>query len=329
MIKKYLLLIGILAVAGSLNAQIIAYDGFGGLTPDVAIASQTSGGTGWGTVNGGEWYDINSSVLPVPNSDQFVAQAGSLSNGAYAGTGLSSTPGSTYFKAGPGIGAHNVAYRNMATNFTGNSGGTFYFSYLVSGTAWDTNVARLMIQDDSASGRRIEIQNGEVGGGGGNKLMIETGGNPGGNAGNPQITTVGSSDVFDPSGGTYFIVGKVTLTSGVDSPIGPNNGTSPFPYNTFNGEDLVQVAIFSDTDTVGLEPGSGSWDLEAVAYWNDDINFDSIALVSSVVEQYAFDEIRVGTSWADVTAVPEPSTYALMFGFLALGLVMWRRQRVK
>lgn len=39
-----------------------------------------------------------------------------------------------------------------------------------------------------------------------------------------------------------------------------------------------------------------------------------------------FDEVKVGTSWNDVVPVPEPSTYALYAGFLALGLVMWRRR---
>lgn len=42
-----------------------------------------------------------------------------------------------------------------------------------------------------------------------------------------------------------------------------------------------------------------------------------------------FDEIRLGTTFADVTAVPEPSTYALLAGLATLGLVMARRRLIR
>ncbi|MEX0332682.1 MAG: PEP-CTERM sorting domain-containing protein [Puniceicoccaceae bacterium] len=40
----------------------------------------------------------------------------------------------------------------------------------------------------------------------------------------------------------------------------------------------------------------------------------------------AFDELRVGPSLGSV-AVPEPSTYALILGFLGLGFALWRRRK--
>jgi len=42
-----------------------------------------------------------------------------------------------------------------------------------------------------------------------------------------------------------------------------------------------------------------------------------------------FGNIRWAGSYSDaLTAVPEPSTYALIFGFLTLGAVFYRRRRL-
>ncbi|MGC9451378.1 MAG: PEP-CTERM sorting domain-containing protein [Oceanipulchritudo sp.] len=40
------------------------------------------------------------------------------------------------------------------------------------------------------------------------------------------------------------------------------------------------------------------------------------------------DEFRIGTTFADVTPVPEPATFALFGGFATLGLVLARRRRL-
>ncbi len=39
------------------------------------------------------------------------------------------------------------------------------------------------------------------------------------------------------------------------------------------------------------------------------------------------DEIRVGTTWASVTPVPEPATYAAILGIVVLGLAIVRRRK--
>lgn len=43
---------------------------------------------------------------------------------------------------------------------------------------------------------------------------------------------------------------------------------------------------------------------------------------------FIVDEIRIGESWADVTPVPEPSTFALYAGMMALAGLMLRRRRL-
>jgi hypothetical protein len=42
----------------------------------------------------------------------------------------------------------------------------------------------------------------------------------------------------------------------------------------------------------------------------------------------ALDEVHLGTSFADVTAVPEPATYALWAGMIGVAGMLWRRRRV-
>lgn len=49
---------------------------------------------------------------------------------------------------------------------------------------------------------------------------------------------------------------------------------------------------------------------------------------SQVPGSWFLDEFRIGTTWADVTPVPEPSAYALFLGCGAVGLAVARRRRV-
>lgn len=62
-----------------------------------------------------------------------------------------------------------------------------------------------------------------------------------------------------------------------------------------------------------------------------DVNFDSISLLadrgntSGVTRTWTFDNIRVGTSFGAMTAVPEPSSMLLMGAFLAMMGVARRR----
>ncbi len=48
---------------------------------------------------------------------------------------------------------------------------------------------------------------------------------------------------------------------------------------------------------------------------------------SQVPGSWFLDEFRIGSSWADVTPVPEPSTYAFMLGCGAIGFAALRRRR--
>lgn len=73
-----------------------------------------------------------------------------------------------------------------------------------------------------------------------------------------------------------------------------------------DGGNPVNISLYA----FGVEAGSGN--------------------ASRAPGEWAFDEIRIAGSFADAagfTAVPEPTTYAAMFGLLALGVVAIRRRR--
>jgi hypothetical protein len=92
------------------------------------------------------------------------------------------------------------------------------------------------------------------------------------------------------------------------------------------GNDTLSASFWtSGVDTISTEPGT----------WDVTTSISSSDLVSGIAARFedgfanldvSFDELRIGSSFAAVTAVPEPSTYALLAGFLALGLVMVRRR---
>jgi hypothetical protein len=103
---------------------------------------------------------------------------------------------------------------------------------------------------------------------------------------------------------TFFIVGSYTFNPSTSDDvsqlwINPTIGSATAPsadLSATGGSDLSTIASFVLCDRIASEP-SGT-----------------------------FDELRIGASWADVTAVPEPSSMVLA-GFGALTLVSWYRAR--
>ena len=108
-------------------------------------------------------------------------------------------------------------------------------------------------------------------------------------------------------GSTLFLVGSYTFN--------PNTGddVSSLWINPSSGDlgaGSAPTADFADT--------TGGTDLVSVG---------SILLRQSAAPHLTMDELRVGTSWADVTSpVPEPTTHTLL-GLGALALMPQRRKR--
>lgn len=132
--------------------------------------------------------------------------------------------------------------------------------------------------------------------------------------------------------GTHFNVDtSYKISSDDGSTIQANSGIS------VNGNHFVVASMEFSTGTVRLyiDPtglGSGLAPLSAAqATWVSGTHFASgfnqIKTVGAGGTTMSLDEIRVGESWADVSPIPEPSTYALL-GLGLAALIFLRRCKV-
>lgn len=126
-------------------------------------------------------------------------------------------------------------------------------------------------------------------------------------------TTYWSADLTP--GLTYLVV--VGFTEGATPGLG---GLSSLWINPGSATFGAASAPTADGATVGTYSSSGSAD------HTDSLILGAGILTSTDPNQTFVDEIRAGTTWADVTSVPEPSTLVLA-GFGALGLLSWHRAR--
>jgi hypothetical protein len=124
---------------------------------------------------------------------------------------------------------------------------------------------------------------------------------------NSNSGTDSGSDVFTQDVG-YFIYGKIETSADL---------------RTFT----ISVNV---TDNVLTIPTGESWTYQATFTYGtaratnvEAMTFDT----DGDPGRFLIDNIRIGETYADVTAVPEPSTYALLAGFATLGLVMFRRRQ--
>lgn len=91
--------------------------------------------------------------------------------------------------------------------------------------------------------------------------------------------------------------------------------------------DNVEAWLNPDLSNLGAANASGVGIISKFNGGNIDISADGLSITGSLAagESFTMDEFFVATDLANVT-VPEPSTWALLAGVSALGLVMLRRR---
>lgn len=302
--NKTLLLLSILGaacLASPVNAAVI-YESFSGYTTDPLPGSPTgtAGQTTSGTGLFGGWIDSGTALASTVNF-----------NGV--STGLTYSQGSTELSVSGGA---MIAFRT--SGFAGEKGiqvgvssfdtdlpGEVWMSVLVDFSGAQTGSAMLGVTIDDAN---------ELAGDGSRAFGI---GIFNGNVG--AVQAADGTDLDQPNGaftaddtglalatGVNLIVAKIT-----DSPdtmtvwLNPTLGVEPTTGGaTLGGPASRWVA------------GNASWGITSLFATHD------FAEGSSVV----MDEFRYGNTFADVTPVPEPSTFALLSGLLVLGCAVVRRR---
>lgn len=193
----------------------------------------------------------------------------------------------------------STVYRNMADDpFTSlRVGGSNTGNFGADGTT--LYYSFLMQAPEVGTGKRALLQ--LTGNSGGNRIFLGIWpdattfsiGNANGGTANTSVTAAANT--------TYLLVARIDFASGNDT---VNLWVNP----TLNGiEPATADATMTNYDLVG--------------------GFQQLAFRYDGNSTMLFDEFRMGETFADVTPVPEPSTYALLGGLAALGLVYLRRRK--
>jgi hypothetical protein len=300
-----------LCLAPSLFSVVIASDSFLTGGSDYVVGSTTrlggqgpaaTGFSGTWALNG--WY--NNSTTADATSVSTRLNATGLSFGSFGGGGAVES-----YRNGTGTGGTFLNYRSFdGVDDQILAGTSVYFSALVSFTSG--NEAGVGLRFDAR--RHFGVGFNSAGQAG--IWATNTGGSVADWANTSWINqTVGTYT----AGTTYQIIGRMDATA---------SGSST------NAESITLVGVYAVGDL--LAEGSLLSTTYDVYFSEDDVggNFGgqtlkngSILISKSVTGVVAtVDELRYGTSFTDVAAVPEPSTMAFMFGIAALGAVLIRRR---
>lgn len=148
-------------------------------------------------------------------------------------------------------------------------------------------------------------------------------------------------------GPSYFdrlSIANVNATAEPFTAAGANRADSAANFFGFNGTSLLFVVAEFNTQSVGNDtinlkgytftPGTGIVEADpSLVTWDASLSFNGTGTLNQLGMYFEgpgfseIDEIRLGTSWLDVTglAIPEPTTIAL--ALMASGSLLLRRRR--
>ncbi len=278
----------LLAITTTAQAELLAYEGFAYPTGNNAlVGSGSASDPGWA----GSWNALS--------GDRADVSAGSLvySDLDYSGNRVT-------------FGAYQYGRANRFPDTS--TGGLFDLAGLVDGsgmigadgtTLYLSFLQRIATVPGKYPYYAFEVSNGN--------------GNPN------RVLLVGHDDAATP----YYVARTASNESGpiISTPLGAENAEENFYVLKFSfgdgDDDLVEIYR---NPSPGSEPTTPTATLggSGLGY---DFSFDRIALARFVynIPIVDFDEIRFGTTYADVTPIPEPLSVVLLIGGV-LGFLLMR-----
>jgi hypothetical protein len=283
----------------SASAALLVYEPFN-YTENTRVLGQTNAftGTPWrlaaASTAAGDTTAINvasGNLSPPPGLAPAVGNSATI-------TGVGNLSGAS----------NRLAFDSSSTGFAADSGNTVYYS--------------LLLRADSLSGSNSTV--------GGFFIGLNNTGDAA-TATNPTAAAARIQARIDPTDSTKYDLGifrNVGATSGATSWSGPLDLSlthfivASIEQVTGGGNDIARMWIDPDPSTFSGPTAPAATRTDS-STGGTDIGAFSIILRQSPAPYFSLDEIRVGTSWGDVT-VPEPASISLLG--LCIGIFMLRRR---
>lgn len=303
-----LLLAGTCALALALaanpaQAALITYDEF-----DYApgVLDGLNGGTAWHS----PWDTQSDGVGYV------VASGSPLSFGSLQISGNYANGGGSYQSSGRRI----LANAGSGWDNAGNVSSPFDEQNLDQGVVWSSMLVRVDAAITSWDNARIFFHS------------SSTPWQPDGAAANNGL------QLRINGGASNWGISKGRDGSTIDTGVAMNIGTvylfvAKFELSLTAGLNNAYVWLFENPASVtlaGPDLLTSTANASLTGLNSTDLRFKSIGLyLDNTTDRVSLDEIRLGTSFADVTPIPEPSALALLLGGLALSTVVFRARKAR
>ena len=293
--------IGLLLTASTASANLLAYEGF-----DYAAGTGNlvglDGGTGWG----GAWNtrpNVVGGGSSISNQGDILAGSLSYSDGVNS---LLTTGGHSYMY-GTSVGSFEPA-RALASTAGGADGTSLFVSFLINRVGAAQNPATTSPPNEYPRGANVRwwTDGGERGNIGNNS-----------NATTDTVKLTSKDSALIDSGVQFsntvnFVVGRIDFDT--------TNGNMLYLWvnPSLSVEDLGSALSTAYVDGANITHGG----IDAISPF---LGNDSSGRPPSEI---LFDELRIGTTYAAVTPVPEPATIAAILGLIAGTFVFIRRRRL-